>query len=364
MKKKFLSLFAITGLALSGALASCGETGGTTGGSNQVRVLVPSADHGWTAAVMQNAQAYVETLNSEGDEYEYSVTTCSSADEQINQIRDVVAQGAAGVVILPFNNDVESGLISLAQSDIPFVMFDRIIENSAITGDADYVSGVKGDNEAIGSETAQYFLDHGLAEDSEAKVLVMPGDLSSVPQLRNNGFTSTLKENGWSDADLATDGSGRLIFTDYTNWSRDTANELFINWINAAGTDLDGVKYIFTHDSEISLGIIEALASQQITEDLKAAVKENIKFISSSSGLEEMYQVIRGDHPRQAQYDEVLGDIGLFDITYDPHMIESAIDDLNKALAGETVAKDHTIAVEVVDESNVDNIEGFGGKVS
>lgn len=359
--KKLLSALTLTALVLGGGLSltSCGGND-----ANTIKILVPSADHGWTAAVMQNAQAYATKLAGENTEYEYTVTTCDSADAQINQIDDVIASGAAGVVILPFNNDVESGLIRLAQSDIPFVMFDRIIENTAITGDADYVSGVKGDNVDIGTKTAEYFWNHGLKEDTTGKILVMPGDMSSVPGLRNQGFTEYLTKQGWTADDVATDGTGRLIFTDYTNWSRDTAAKLFTSWIGAADANLNGVKYIFTHDSEISLGIIETLAGSTIDAAKKEAFKNNIKFIASSSGLEEMYQVIRGDHPRQAQYDAALGEnIKLFDVTYDPHMIESAIDDMVTYLGGGQVNKDHVIPVEVVDESNVANKEGFGGKV-
>lgn len=358
--KKMLGALTIGALVLGGGLSitSCGGND-----TNTIKILVPSADHGWTAAVMQNAQAYASELSGKGD-YEYTVTTCDSADAQINQIDDVIASGAAGVVILPFNNDVESGLIRLAQSDIPFVMFDRIIENTAITGDADYVSGVKGDNVDIGTKTAEYFWNHGLSTDTTGKILVMPGDNSSVPGLRNQGFTEYLTEKGWSAADIATDNTGRLIFTDYTNWSRDTASDLFTSWINSADANLNGVKYIFTHDSEISMGIIETLASNTITDAKKQQFRDNIKILASSSGLEEMYQVIRGDHPRQEQYDAALGEnVTLFDVTYDPHMIESAIDDMVTYLGGGQVTKDHVIPVEVVDASNVANKEGFGGKV-
>ena len=359
MKSKKMFGFAICALAAL-VLAACGGTDPTT----QVRILVPSADHGWTGAVMNTAQSYAQELNAEGGDYTYVVNTTDDAETQNNQISDIIASGAAGVVILPYNNDVESGVTSLANSEIPFVMFDRIIENTTILGAENYVAGVKGDNEGIGEETAKYMLDNGLREDTTGKILVMPGDNSSVPESRNLGFTNVLKEAGWSDADLATDSTGRLVFTNYTDWSRDTSYQLFITWINGTSDDLDGVRYIFTHDSEIALGVIEALASGSVPDAKVQAFKENIKILASSSGLEEMYQVIRGDHPRSSTYNTLLEGILLMDVTYDPEMIVDAIDDMVAYLNGETVTQDHVIAVDVIDATNVDSVEGFGGKVS
>ena len=54
----------------------------------------------------------------------------------------------------------------------------------------------------------------------------------------------------------------------------------------------------------------------------------------------------------------------LFTVTYDPAMIQTACDDMVAALDGAEVAKDHVIAVDLVDAKNVANFQGFGDAVS
>lgn len=349
--RRIFTLLAALGLTLG--LASCQSS---DSGKQEVRILVPSADHGWTGAVLTNAQSHADELNKkEGQKYNFVVTACESAEVQMNTVNDLEASSnIAGIVILPYDNTVESAITKLANGNIPFVMFDRIITNDAVNGSTSYVSGVKGDNEGIGKETAKKFIELGLQKTD--KILVMPGDNSSVPELRNKGFYEELKAKGWSQTDI----DSQIKSTDYTGWSREKGKKLFED----AQNTIKDYKWIFTHDSEISMGVLEALAGSTISEENKQAFKTNIKALGSSSGLEEMYQVIRGDHPRQSQYATYIENTTLFDVTYDPGMITSAIDDIVKHLNNEKVTKDHVIPVEVVDKSNVKNKTGFGGKVT
>lgn len=244
--KKIMALVIIAALAVTMAvtLAACDNTG--SGGD--IAILVPNADHGWTGAVMSFAQEKAAEINAAGT-YSAQVITSSDAANQISQIEDIAAnKNYKSVVILPYDNSVEAALTQLANADVPFIMVDRIIDS--LVDDA--VATVKGNNEQIGYLTAERFIEEDGLEVGD-KILIIPGDLSSVPEMRNAGFKKALKDNGWTDADI----NAAITELDSTGWSRAKGRELFENWINL--DNATNVDFIFTHDSEISMGIFEAL---------------------------------------------------------------------------------------------------------
>lgn len=343
--KKIVALVIIAALAVTMAvtLAACNDEGS----SADIAILVPNADHGWTGAVMSFAQEAAEEINAEG-EYSVRVITASDAANQISQIDDIASNKNYGsVVILPYDNSVEAALTRLANADIPFIMVDRVIDS--LVDDA--VATVKGDNEAIGRKTAERFLENGLTKSD--KILIIPGDLSSVPEMRNAGFKQALKTAGWTDAEI----NAAITELDSTGWSRAKGRELFENWINA--TTAAQYDFVFTHDSEISMGIFEALKGAAIDDAVKAAFLNHHVNLAASSGLEESYQVLRGTHP--ANYSaELAGLADYFDVTYPPEMIKDGVNTMVEYLTNGSVAeKNIIIDVEVVDAENVDQFKGF-----
>jgi len=331
------------------------ETDDTTdkGGGKEIAILVPNADHGWTGAVMTYAEEKAAEINAAG-EFSAKVITSTDAANQISQVEDLIENNSVdAVVILPQDNTLEATMKKLAQSGIPFVMFDRIIDSVS----ADAVSNVKGDNEGIGSATAERFIKDGLQPGD--KILIMPGDNSSVPEMRNDGFFNALLENGWTQEQI-----DAIKSTDYTGWSRSEGKKLFTEWLETSTIeDISDTKFIFTHDDEIAMGILEALKSSDIDEAKKDAFLDAGVNLASSSGLNEMYSVLKGIHQKDYSA-EVAKLADLFTVTYDPAMIESAVDDMVAHLSGEAVAQDHVISVDVVDATNVDDFQGFGDAVS
>ena len=144
-----------------------------------------------------------------------------------------------------------------------------------------------------------------------------------------------------------------------TGWSRSTGKQLFTDWINSKTVEeLGEYHYIFTHDDEIGMGILEALSGTEIEQAKKDAFLASVDSIASSSGLGEMYEVLAGTHSNTA-YPDIVANFDLFSVTYPPTMIQNAVDDMMSHLNGETVEKDHTITVDVVDSTNVGDYEGF-----
>lgn len=352
--KKLLAILIIAVLActLAFTLTACNPDG-TSGGD--IAILVPNADHGWTGAVMNYAQEYAAKINAEG-KYSAKVITSSDSNNQIAQLEDIVAnKNYKSVVILPYDNMLENAMLKLANSGIPFVMFDRVIDTVA----ANAVSSVKGDNEGIGAATAARFVKKGLQPGD--KILVLPGDKSSVPEARNKGFKDYLiNEAGWTEKQF----NDNVTFTADTGWSRATGKQLFTDWITAKTVDeINQVKWVFTHDDEIGMGILEALKETSLDAAKKAAFLRGDVSLASSSGLNEMYSVLKGIHKNDYTA-EVAGLADLFSVTYDPAMIQIAIQDMVDYLNGDSVAKDHVVPVSVVDATNVDQFKGFGDAVS
>ena len=321
--------------------------------ATDIAILVPNADHGWTGAVLTYAEEKAAAINAEG---KYTAKVISSADpaNQISQIEDIIEnESARAIVILPQDNTLEATMKKLADSGIPFVMFDRVIDTVADAA----VASVKGDNEGIGAETAKRFIAAGMVPGD--KILIMPGDNSSVPQMRNDGFFAVLLENGWTQEQV-----DAIESTAYTGWSRSEGKKLFIEWLDSNTVEeITACKWIFTHDDEIAMGILEALKSSEIDTAKKEAFLSAGVHLASSSGLNEMYSVIKGIHQKDYSA-EVAGLADLFTVTYDPAMIQIACDDMIASLDGGEVAKDHVIPVSVVDATNVNDFRGFGDAVA
>ena len=321
--------------------------------ATDIAILVPNADHGWTGAVLTYAEEKAAAINAEG---KYTAKVISSADpaNQISQIEDIIEnESARAIVILPQDNTLEATMKKLADSGIPFVMFDRVIDTVADAA----VASVKGDNEGIGAETAKRFIAAGMVPGD--KILIMPGDNSSVPQMRNDGFFAVLLENGWTQEQV-----DAIESTAYTGWSRSEGKKLFIEWLDSHTVEeIAEYKWIFTHDDEIGMGILEALKSSEIDTAKKEAFLAAGVHLASSSGLNEMYSVIKGIHQKDYAA-EVAGLADLFTVTYDPAMIQIACDDMIAYLDGGEVTKDHVIPVDVVDASNVEEFRGFGDAVA
>ncbi len=320
---------------------------------DDIVVLVPNADHGWTGAVLTYAEEKVAEINAAG-KYTAAVIASSDPANQISQIEDIIAnQSAKNIVILPQDNTLEATMKKLADSGIPFVMFDRVIDS--VAGNA--VASVKGDNEGIGIATAKRFIESGLKPGD--KVLIIPGDNSSVPTMRNDGFFKTLLENGWTQEQI-----DAIVSTNFTNWSRSEGRKLFVEWLDASTVeDIAACKYIFTHDDEIAMGMLEALKSSDIDASKKDAFLNAGVHLGTSSGLNEIYSVLKGTHQKDYSA-EVAKLADLFSVTYDPGMIKLAVQDMVDKLDGTEVAADHVVPVAVVDAANVADYQGFGDAVA
>lgn len=358
MKKRILAAFLaatmvltlVVGCSSSKESSDDGESGEVKGSGKEIAVMVPSADHGWTGAVLTYAQEEAEKLTDEGN-YEVKVYAATDVENQIQQVDDLLSNpdNLAGIVILPYDNGLQSTLEKIATADIPFVQFDRVIESDII--DEKVVANVKGDNEGIGYETAKRFIENGLTKDDY--VYEMIGDNSSVPELRSKGFRTYLTEQGWTEDEI----NKVVVKSAATGWSRDTGKELFESWFSSSQCDTSKKIWIYTHDDEIAMGVLESLNGSALDETKKAEFMNSLHALAASSGLAEMYAVLDGTHKTIATPET----FDIFSVTYDPAMIQEATEVMVDYLDGKTdIEQNYIIPVSVVDSENVGEFTPFG----
>lgn len=340
-----------------GASSAAAETSGSavSGDSTHIYVLTAAEDHGWTGSVATFAKEKVEEVNA-GGAYTAEVITASSAADQITQIEDIVASGEENiaVVIQPQDDTLESAIQQLVDAGIPYVAFDRIIDGVSDSA----VSNVKGDNSGIGAGAAAYFVSLGLTP-GEA-VYVYQGDTSSVTTLRDEGFTQyltgelafggeTIAEDAkWSEDDLAS-----ITYSGAMNWSRSDTKTAFESLMGDSSNA--SIKWFYAEDDELAMGILEALEGGGIEESTKSAFLANQPVITGCGGLDELYEVLRGN-----SYQDTYSQLGgLISVTYSPSMIQTAIQDMVDYLNGEDVEQDHVIACENVSAENVGDYQSF-----
>lgn len=320
----------------------------------EIAIMVPSADHGWTGAVLTYAQEKAEQLNADAaftKKYSAKVYAATDVENQIQQVDDLLTNTdiLAGIVILPYDNGLQSTLEKIGSADVPFVQFDRVISSEVI--DATVVANVKGDNEGIGYETAKRFIEDGLSKDDY--VYEMIGDNSSVPELRSKGFRDYLREVGWTESDI----EAVVVKSAATGWSRDTGKDLFESWFGSTQCDTSKKNWIYTHDDEIGVGVMESLNSAALDESKKEEFLGQLQALSASSGLAEMYAILRDKH-QTLSYPE---SYDLFSVTYDPGMIQEAVGVMVDYLNGKKdIEQDYVIPVSVVDSKNVNDFKAFG----
>ncbi|MDR2538970.1 MAG: substrate-binding domain-containing protein [Bifidobacteriaceae bacterium] len=316
---------------------------------HEISVLVPNSDKGWTGAVLKYAQTEAETILGSYTAQVYAANSAQEMNQQIDQLLDATDK-PAGIVVLPFDETLEPAIQNVANSGIPLVMFDRIFDNQNIQ--AKVVTNVKGDNQGIGKAIAQRFVSKGLKPGD--KIFVIINDISSIGQMRNDGFISELKASGWTDEQIAT-----IEFSAPSNSNRTEAKQIFTDWINPKTVEeIADYHWLFAQDSQIAMGILEALSSSEIEPAKKEVFLSALTSFGSISGLDEVYQVLKGEHSN-TEFAELVKNFDFFDVTYDPAMIKIAIQDMLKFLNGESVPKDHIIPASIVDATNVNQFQGY-----
>ncbi|MCI8525095.1 MAG: substrate-binding domain-containing protein [Oscillospiraceae bacterium] len=320
-----------------------------------IYVLTPNPDHGWTGAIGVFAQEKVDAVNTDGA-YNAVLLTSASADEQIAQIEDIVANdpgdGSIAVAMLPQGEAVENAIQQLIDAGIPYTAADRIIASVADAA----VSNIKYDNNEIGAAAAYYMVSNGMKEGD--KCVVFEGDGSSADTDRTDGFNMYLKGeyeyNGEKIAEPWSDLSS-ITYSGSLGWSQANCQAFFETYMSDASNA--DTKYLAGWDDGYVLGTLDALEGSAIDESIKETFLANAPYLTGCGGPEAVYAILRGDSTSYTDITPSFG--GIMSVTYPPAMIQDTIQAMIDYLDGKDVLHDNTQSAQCVTSDNVANFVGF-----
>lgn len=286
--------------------AESSEAASTSDEKFKVGILAPAVTHGWVAGVAYYAQERCEELS---DTVEYKLLTSNNAEEMTNQIDELKTWGVQAVVAFPQWEGMEDPIKGLIDEGIPVVNFDIVI-------DVDGVYHVAGDNEDMGTQSAQYIVDK-IGTTGKVVVLEVPSS-GSVSELRKKGFDDKIKE-------IAPDMEISYYSTKFT---REDGLKDFTD-VLSANPQIDAV---FSMDDETSIGVLQAIEEQKRTD---------IKVVTGGGGCQEYFNMMPENE-----------NIWIQSALYSPDMVKDAVDVAVALLKGESPDVEKIIPTTIVDRDN------------
>lgn len=281
----------------------------STSSKGPIGIVVPSADHGWTAALSYYSQQKVKELGlAEGTGYK--LLTASSVNDQANQIDQLIQLKCSAIVLLPMNDEVSVAAQKIVDAKIPLIVFDRKVTGS-------YTAYVAGDNKGMGTKAADYLGDK-LSGKGTIAVMNTPS-VGSVNSDRVGGFKDEMK---------AKYPNIKLVEVTEDGYTQQAGLKAATDML-VANKQIDAV---FSTDDEPSLGILQAI---------KDAKRTDVKYISGGGGAQAYLSKMSSE-----------SSIELFTETYSPAMIKDAIQVATDIVAGKSVAKEKIIDPTFVNKDN------------
>lgn len=271
-----------------------------------VGISVPNNPTGWVAAVQWAARETAERLD-----LNYRLVASANANEQANQIDELISLGCEYIVLFPQNDELEVAAKKIMDAGIVLVNFDRTL------GDLEPDYYIAGNNKQMGELGASY-----IAEklDGKGKVVIM-----NIP---NYGAIFTERVDGFKE--VIADSPDIEVLGEYAadNGAPETVLPVMADVLTKY-PELDG---IYSTDDEMSKGILQAI---------REAGREDIKVITGGGG----------DKTYFALMDEYT-DIWVSSQTYAPYMIIDCVELVDGLIKGETYESRIIIPAQNIDRTN------------
>ena len=265
---------------------------GSTGGPVKIAFSAPGADHGWLAAVTENARAAAESH----DDVEFIILEgTNDSATQITQVEQLLAEDPDALVILPHEGDALTGIAQRAMDEgVPVVNVDR-----AFSTPQAYRTYIGGDNYGIGVAAGNYFAQELNCEGKVVEIQGLAG--ISVTDDRTRGFADAIEQ---------CDGGIEIIAQQPADFVPDKGLQV-MEAILQAENEIDAV---YTHDDDMAEGVVAAIEN---------AGREEEMFLTGAGG--------------SAAAMERIAEGGLYRATfmYNPSMAGSAVNLARKIALGE-----------------------------
>src|SRR5215212_6109336 len=158
--------------------------GGEEGGNVKIAFSAPGADHGWMAAITENARDEAKEL---GDVDLIASEGVTDSAAQADQIETLINQKPDALVVLPNEGDALTPVAQKATAaGIPVINIDR-----EFTTPGAYRALITGDNYGIGWQAGNSFADELKCKGNVVEIQGIAG--ISVTEDRSKGFRDALK---------------------------------------------------------------------------------------------------------------------------------------------------------------------------
>jgi simple sugar transport system substrate-binding protein len=296
----------IAGLALAGAVAlSLSACSGGSGGDDAsgdggdlttIGFVAVGPEGGWRTANEKNIQDSFSEEN--GFELKYAPATNGDQNSQITAFTSFIDEDVDAILLSATEATGWESMLERAQeAEIPVVLLDRGIEPN----DAElYTSHIAPDNVGISASAAEW-ANEQFPDGANYVVLEGPPGLSVVND-RNKGWDETVSDNLTK------------LESQSANWSTEEAKSVFETILKANNND---VQLVFAQNDEMGLGA--ALAVEEA--GLKPGT--DVKIITIDGTKAALEALSAGRLSFVAEYNPLFGD--------------TAIDVVNKAIAGDEV---------------------------
>ncbi|HEY7070616.1 MAG TPA: substrate-binding domain-containing protein [Acidimicrobiales bacterium] len=224
----------------SGSGSESGSEGGTVEEGQTVKIAfsAPGADHGWLAAITENAE---EEANKFDDVEFVLLEGTNDSAAQVSQVEQLIAEDPDALIILPQEGGPLTPVaLEAMEQGIPVINVDREFSTKSA-----YRTWIGGDNYGIGVSAANY-----LAEqlDCQGNVVEIQGLAGiSVTEQRSAGFADTIEQ-------LCGDGL-KIVAQQPADFLPDKGLEV-METILQAQPDIDAV---YTHDDDMAMGVVSAI---------------------------------------------------------------------------------------------------------
>jgi ribose transport system substrate-binding protein len=264
------------------------DQGGNANAAAGAKVVIgfsaPAADHGWIAAITNNAKAQAAQYS---DVELRTVEAGSDAAAQRAALSTLIAQKPTVIVMLPHDGkELNATGLAAMRAGIPVVNLDRAFPSAAA-----YRLQIKGDNYGMGLAAGQYIGDQLKAKGVSNPIIgEIPGiDSLELTQERTAGFNSALATYGFKVANRRP-----------AEFTADSGQAAATALLQA----LPKMDALWNHDDDQGIGVL-------------AAIKQ--------AGRSEFFMV--GGAGSKAAIDAITKDDSVLKatVTYSPSMASSAI---------------------------------------
>ncbi|GLI01125.1 substrate-binding domain-containing protein [Phytohabitans aurantiacus] len=287
----------------------------------------PAADHGWIAAITNNAKAQAGTYS---DVEFKTVEAGADAAAQRAALQTLVSQKPDVIVLLPHDGkELNAFGLEAMQAGIPVVNLDRAFPDAKA-----YRLQIKGDNYGMGVSAATYIITQLKAKNVSAPVI---GEIAGMDELeltqeRSKGFADTLAQAGF-----------RVANRRAARFTADSGQQEAASLLQA----LPKMDAVWNHDDDQGIGVLAAIS--------QANRKEFIMI--GGAGSKAAIEAIQADNS-----------VLKATVTYSPSMASSAISLARLIGQGRgmsdlvelQVPKEITLASETITKENAANYLKLG----